>query len=238
MLSFSFAFSVFFSLWLLIEDLEYWWPPGWVLFNYQVWLLCPLIISNFVEKTIIVTHLKFEQTVLWYTVLVLVWFKKKKKQTAKTFRYPPLFLGHAVMFSMSVKYTYILSSAFILTFVQRLSLIPLFYPLSEYPRMTKEWPWEPVCPIGFSFFSIFKYPIIYSVCPTFCVSDSDLNSPRNNKESGAEMRPKIVSDIVTGEAPISYWPICFPVPDNSPRSLCESKLGQVCSLLFFFSGES
>lgn len=28
---------------------------------------------------------------------------KKKKQTAKTFRYPPLFLGHAVMFSMSVK---------------------------------------------------------------------------------------------------------------------------------------
>ena len=29
--------------------------------------------------------------------------KKKKKKTAKTFRYPPLFLGHAVMFSMSVK---------------------------------------------------------------------------------------------------------------------------------------
>ena len=28
---------------------------------------------------------------------------KKKKQTAKTFRYPPLFLGHEVMFSMSVK---------------------------------------------------------------------------------------------------------------------------------------
>ena len=101
MLSFSFAFSVFFSLWLLIEDLEYWWPPGWVLFNYQVWLLCTLIISNFVEKTIIVTHLKFEQTVSWYIVL------KKKKQTAKTFRYPPLFLGHAVMFSMSVKLLHI-----------------------------------------------------------------------------------------------------------------------------------
>ena len=46
------------------------------------------------------------------------------------------------------------------------------------------------------------------------------------------MRPTILSDIVTGEAPISYWPICFPVPGNSPRSLCESKLGQVCSLLF------
>ena len=61
--------------------------------------------------------------------------------------------------------------------------------------------------MGFSFFSIFKYPIIYFVCPTFFVSDSDLNSPRNNKESGAEMRPKIVSDIVTGVLEIiaSLW---------------------------------
>ena len=42
------------------------------------------------------------------------------------------------------------------------------------------------------------------------------------------MHPAIVSGIVTGEAPlISYWPLFFPVPSNSPRSLCESKLGPV-----------
>ena len=36
------------------------------------------------------------------------------------------------------------------------------------------------------------------------------------------MRPAIVSGNVIGDAPVSYWPIFFPVPSNSPRSLYES----------------
>ena len=41
--------------------------------------------------------------------------------------------------------------------------------------------------------------------------------------AGAELRPEIVSWIVTDDAPVSYWPICslFPV---TPRGLCESQL--------------
>ena len=44
------------------------------------------------------------------------------------------------------------------------------------------------------------------------------------------MRPAIDSGIVTADASVSYWPI-FPSPGNSPRSLCESKLGP---FLFWF----
>ena len=44
---------------------------------------------------------------------------------------------------------------------------------------------------------------------------------KNGKGTGAEMRPAIVSGIVTENAPVSYWPIIFPVPSNSLRSLCE-----------------
>ena len=45
------------------------------------------------------------------------------------------------------------------------------------------------------------------------------------------MRPASVSGIVTGGAPVSYWPIYFPVSSNSPRGLCESKLGLVPFLI-------
>ena len=45
---------------------------------------------------------------------------------------------------------------------------------------------------------------------------------RDEKETGAEMCPAIVSGIVTGVAPVSYWPIFFRFPSNSPRSLCKS----------------
>ena len=45
---------------------------------------------------------------------------------------------------------------------------------------------------------------------------------RNEKATGAEMRRAIVSGIVTGDAPVSYWPIFFRVPSNGPRSLCKS----------------
>ena len=41
------------------------------------------------------------------------------------------------------------------------------------------------------------------------------------KGAGAEMRPAIVSGIVIGNLPVSYWPVFSPVPSNSPRSLCE-----------------
>ena len=43
-----------------------------------------------------------------------------------------------------------------------------------------------------------------------------------NKRTGAEMLRSIVSGIVAGDAPVSYWSIFLIVPDNSPRSLCES----------------
>ena len=45
---------------------------------------------------------------------------------------------------------------------------------------------------------------------------------RNDKGTGAKMLPAIVSGIVTGDAPVSYWSIFFSVPGNIPRSLCES----------------
>ena len=49
---------------------------------------------------------------------------------------------------------------------------------------------------------------------------------RNKVGTGAEMCPAIVSGIVTGDVPGSYWPIFFlPVRRNSPRSLCGSQLG-------------
>lgn len=40
--------------------------------------------------------------------------------------------------------------------------------------------------------------------------------------TGAELRPEIVSWIVTDDAPVSYRPVCslFPV---TPRGLCESQ---------------
>ena len=42
---------------------------------------------------------------------------------------------------------------------------------------------------------------------------------RADKGTGAEMSPAIVSGIVTGDAPVSCWPIFFPVLSNRPRSL-------------------
>ena len=42
------------------------------------------------------------------------------------------------------------------------------------------------------------------------------------------MRPTIASGIVARDASVSYWPIfVLPVPNNSPRSLYETKLGTV-----------
>ena len=49
---------------------------------------------------------------------------------------------------------------------------------------------------------------------------------RSKKGTGTETRTAIVSSIVTGDVPVSYWPI-----SNSPRSLFESQLGPVSSFL-------
>ena len=43
---------------------------------------------------------------------------------------------------------------------------------------------------------------------------------------GAEMCPAIASGMVTGDAPVSYWPILSFVPSNSPRRLCKSDSAQ------------
>ena len=45
---------------------------------------------------------------------------------------------------------------------------------------------------------------------------------RNEKETGDEMSPAIVSGIVTGDAPFSYWPVFSRFHSNSPRSLNKS----------------
>ena len=42
------------------------------------------------------------------------------------------------------------------------------------------------------------------------------------KGTGAELCPAIVSGIVIGDEPVSYWLIFSFVPSNSPRSLCEN----------------
>ena len=36
---------------------------------------------------------------------------------------------------------------------------------------------------------------------------------RNERGTGAEMRPAIVSGSVTGDAPVSYWPVLEIVPE-------------------------
>ena len=44
---------------------------------------------------------------------------------------------------------------------------------------------------------------------------------RIEKGTGTKMCPAIVSRKVTGDVPISYWPIFFPYSlSESPRSLC------------------
>ena len=44
------------------------------------------------------------------------------------------------------------------------------------------------------------------------------------EEAGAEMRPAVVSGIVTRDAPVSYCSSFFPVPSNNPRSLYKTQL--------------
>ena len=48
----------------------------------------------------------------------------------------------------------------------------------------------------------------------------------NEKGTGAEMCPAIVSGIVTGNTKVSYWSVFVPVSSNNPRSLCEKNSAQ------------
>ena len=52
---------------------------------------------------------------------------------------------------------------------------------------------------------------------------------RNERGTGAEMHPAVVSGIVTGDASISYWPIFF----SLPLVTVPEWLGEVNSAQFF-----
>ena len=45
---------------------------------------------------------------------------------------------------------------------------------------------------------------------------------RHDKETGADLCAAIVSGIVTGDAPVNYWPIFSPILSKNLTSLCES----------------
>ena len=62
------------------------------------------------------------------------------------------------------------------------------------------------------------------------IEDIQLFVTLETRRNWAEVTFAKTSGIVTGDAPVSYWPI-FPVPSNSPRSLCEGCLCPVPSRL-------
>ena len=45
---------------------------------------------------------------------------------------------------------------------------------------------------------------------------------RHDKETGADLRSAVVSGIITGDAPVNYWPIFSAVLCKGPTILCES----------------
>ena len=51
-----------------------------------------------------------------------------------------------------------------------------------------------------------------------------IHNLRIEKGTGAKIK-------LTGDAPVSYWPVFYPVPSNNPRSLCEINLAQSPHLL-------
>ena len=57
---------------------------------------------------------------------------------------------------------------------------------------------------------------------------------RNNKETGAEKCPAIVSGIVTGDAPVSYWPIFSQSLVTVPEVFMKVKSAKFSSCFFFF----
>ena len=63
--------------------------------------------------------------------------------------------------------------------------------------------------------------------PSVPLTNTCIRLFRNENGTGAEMHPAIVSGIVTEDTLVSYWPIFFVVPSNSPRSLRKSQLDPV-----------
>ena len=49
---------------------------------------------------------------------------------------------------------------------------------------------------------------------------------RSKKRTGAEMRPASVSGIVTGDAPVSYWPVSLPFPVTVPDGFAKNNSTQ------------
>ena len=45
------------------------------------------------------------------------------------------------------------------------------------------------------------------------VTDKLLRHFENEKGTGAKMRPAVLSGIVPGDVPLSYWPFFFSVPE-------------------------
>ena len=63
-----------------------------------------------------------------------------------------------------------------------------------------------------------------SAPPVFnCLPDNSPLWKREGTWNRNQQRPTIVSGVVTGDVLVSYWPVFFPVPSDSPRSLCEKK---------------
>ena len=56
---------------------------------------------------------------------------------------------------------------------------------------------------------------------------------RNERGTGAEMYPAVVSGIVTGDAPISYWPIFFSLPLVTVNQNSLAKLTQPSFFSYF-----
>ena len=58
---------------------------------------------------------------------------------------------------------------------------------------------------------------------------------RNEKGTGAEMRPAIVSGIVIGDALVSYWLVFLPFPVTVPDFFAKNNSTQFPSR--FYSGQ-
>ena len=69
--------------------------------------------------------------------------------------------------------------------------------------------------------------IFFCMTVTTTIGKLSIRQFRNENGTWAELCPIIISGIVKGYEPVSYWPVFFPVLNSSLRSLCESSLGPV-----------
>ena len=62
--------------------------------------------------------------------------------------------------------------------------------------------------------SLLSYSLYFVL--KICFRARNVTGTFEKRAPGPEMRPGIVSGIVTGDVPVSYW-LNFPAPSNSPR---------------------